>query len=171
MLIDAAREDHPDGTWVVGDLAELDLAAHGIDDPFDVIVCAGNVMTFLGHGTHAPRSSRMRAHLAPQGRVAVGFGTARGYLPEAFFADVETAGLQADVTFSTWDLRPYADGLGLPGRDPQRRLSLSRSATRRLRRPATEGPSVRARLPAGPDVYRVGWRFRLVVVLAGPCGG
>lgn len=108
VLIDAAREDHPDGTWVVGDLAELDLAAHGIDDPFDVIVCAGNVMTFLGHGTHAPALSRMRAHLAPQGRVAVGFGTARGYLPESFFADVETAGLQVDATFSTWDLRPYA---------------------------------------------------------------
>jgi len=108
VLIDAAREDHPDGTWVLGDLAELDLAAHGIDDPFDVIVCAGNVMTFLGHGTHAPALSRMRAHLAPQGRVAVGFGTARGYLPESFFADVETAGLQVDATFSTWDLRPYA---------------------------------------------------------------
>ena len=108
VLIDAAREDHPDGTWVVGDLAELDLAEHGIDDPFDVIVCAGNVMTFLGHGTHAPALSRMRAHLAPQGRVAVGFGTARGYLPESFFADVETAGLQVDATFSTWDLRPYA---------------------------------------------------------------
>lgn len=108
VLIDAAREDHPDGTWVVGDLAELDLAAHGIDEPFDVIVCAGNVMTFLGHATHAPALSRMRAHLAPQGRVAVGFGTARGYLPEAFFADVKTAGLQVDATFSTWDLRPYA---------------------------------------------------------------
>ena len=108
VLIDAAREDHPDGTWVVGDLAELDLAAHGIDDPFDVIVCAGNVMTFLGHGTHAPALSRMRAHLAPQGRVAVGFGTARGYLPDSFFVDVETAGLQVDATFSTWDLRPYA---------------------------------------------------------------
>lgn len=108
VLVDAAREDHPDGTWVVGDLAELDLAAHGIDDPFDVIVCAGNVMTFLGHATHAPALGRMRAHLAPQGRVAVGFGTARGYLPETFFADVETAGLQVDATFSTWDLRPYA---------------------------------------------------------------
>ena len=65
-------------------------------------------VTFLGHATHAPALGRMRAHLAPQGRVAVGFGTARGYLPEAFFADVETAGLQVDATFSTWDLRPYA---------------------------------------------------------------
>lgn len=107
VLIDAAREDHPDGTWVVGDLAELDLAAHEIPEPFDVVVCAGNVMTFLGHGTHAPVLARMRAHLAPEGRVAVGFGTGRGYLPESFFVDVETAGLQVDATFSTWDLRPY----------------------------------------------------------------
>jgi trans-aconitate methyltransferase len=110
VLIEAAREDHPDGTWVVGDLAELDLAAHEITDPFDVIVCAGNVMTFLGHGTHTSALERMRAHLAPEGRIAVGFGTSRGYEPEAFFADVEAAGLRTDVRFSTWDLRPYADG-------------------------------------------------------------
>lgn len=109
VLIDAAREDHPEGTWVVGDLAELDLAAHEIPDPFDVVVCAGNVMTFLGHGTHASALARMRAHLAPEGRVAVGFGTARGYAPEAFLADVEAAGLQVDARFSTWDLRPYTE--------------------------------------------------------------
>lgn len=28
-LIEAAREDHPDATWLVGDLATLDLAALG----------------------------------------------------------------------------------------------------------------------------------------------
>lgn len=109
VLIDAAREDHPDGTWVVGDLAELDLPAHEIPDPFDVIVCAGNVMTFLGHGTHASALGRMRAHLAPEGRIAVGFGTSRGYAPESFVADVEAAGLRTDARFSTWDLRPYSD--------------------------------------------------------------
>ena len=67
-------------------------------------------MTFLGHGTLTSALERMRAHLAPEGRVAVGFGTSRGYEPESFFADVEAAGLRTDVRFSTWDLRPYTDG-------------------------------------------------------------
>src|SRR5690349_25174891 len=42
QLIEAARADHPGPDWRVGDLAELDLP-----DRFDVIVCAGNVMTFV----------------------------------------------------------------------------------------------------------------------------
>ncbi|MEV5743425.1 hypothetical protein AB0L30_25485 [Microbispora rosea] len=32
---------------MVGDPAELDLPAQGITTPFDAVVCAGNVMTFL----------------------------------------------------------------------------------------------------------------------------
>ena len=50
-LIDAARADHPGPAWFAGDLAELDLSQHGINDPFDLIVCAGNVMTFLADDT------------------------------------------------------------------------------------------------------------------------
>ena len=51
VLIAAALDDHPGPTWLVGDLAELDLASHGIAEGFDLIVCAGNVMTFLAPGT------------------------------------------------------------------------------------------------------------------------
>src|SRR3712207_7319266 len=35
VLIEAAREDHPGPHWIVGDLAELDLPALGISEPFD----------------------------------------------------------------------------------------------------------------------------------------
>jgi hypothetical protein len=40
-------EDHPGPVWLARDLAVLDLPADGIEQPFDVIVSAGNVMTFL----------------------------------------------------------------------------------------------------------------------------
>ncbi|KKB99937.1 class I SAM-dependent methyltransferase, partial [Mycobacterium nebraskense] len=50
-LIEAAEQDHPGPCWLVGDLAELDLPARGIAEPFDVIVSAGNVMAFLAPST------------------------------------------------------------------------------------------------------------------------
>ncbi|MCC9175809.1 class I SAM-dependent methyltransferase [Arthrobacter sp. zg-Y179] len=106
-LIDAARQDFPDLQWLVGDLAELDLPAEGVTDPFDVIVCAGNVMTFLAPGTAVDVLSRMREHLAADGRVVIGFGGKRGYAFEAFFADAVAAGLEVPQRFSTWDLRPF----------------------------------------------------------------
>ncbi len=110
VLVAAAEADHPGPTWLVGDLAELDLPARGIAEPFDVVVCAGNVLTFLAPGTEVEVLRRMGAHLAPGGRVVVGFGARRGYPFDAFFADVAAAGLRVDVALSTWDLRPFANG-------------------------------------------------------------
>jgi len=109
VLIEAAKLDHPGPEWLVGDLAELDLPARGIAELFDVAVVAGNVMTFLAPGTEAEVLGRLGAHVRPQGRVVVGFGAGRGYAFEAFFADVEQAGLAVDAAFSTWDLRPFTD--------------------------------------------------------------
>jgi SAM-dependent methyltransferase len=105
-LIAAAEADHPGPTWLTGDLATLDLPANGIAEPFDVIVCAGNVVTFLDPATRGAVVERLAAHLAPTGRVAVGFGTNRGYDVEEFEADARSAGLRFDLRLSTWDLRP-----------------------------------------------------------------
>jgi trans-aconitate methyltransferase len=106
QLIAAAEQDHPGPTWLVGDLAELDLAARGIAEPFDAIVCAGNVMPFLGPGTHREVLSRLGAHLTDDGRIAVGFGAGRGYGFDEYRADVRAAGLAVDLELATWDLRP-----------------------------------------------------------------
>lgn len=102
-LIAAAQQDHPMVDWRVGDLAELDLPQHR----FDLIVCAGNVMTFLAPGTASGVLTRYRAHLADNGRIVVGFGTNRGYEREQFSEDVIAAGLVETNAFSTWDLRPF----------------------------------------------------------------
>ena len=107
-LIDAARQDFPDVQWFVGDLAELDLPAEGVAEPFDLIVCAGNVMTFLAPGTAVEVLVRMRSHLAPEGRIVTGFGGNRGYAFDTFFDDAAAAGLSVQQRFGTWDLRPFA---------------------------------------------------------------
>ena len=109
-LIEAARADHPQVDWRVADLAELDLPAG--TGPFDLIVCAGNVMTFLAPGTAPEVLRRFHAHLAPGGRAVVGFGTDRGYAPEDFAADARNAGLTLDQRFSSWELHPYPGDTG-----------------------------------------------------------
>ncbi|SDQ50438.1 Methyltransferase domain-containing protein [Arthrobacter crystallopoietes] len=106
-LIEAARRDHPDVNWLVGDLAELDLAARGIAEAFDLIVCAGNVLTFLAPGTAPEVLARLARHLAPEGRLVTGFGAGRGYDFDQFMADAAGAGLATDHKFGTWDLRPF----------------------------------------------------------------
>ena len=109
-LIEAAAEDHPHATWLVGDLAELDLAARGIPEKFDAIVCAGNVLPFAAPGTQGAVLSRFAAHVTPGGRVVVGFGTDREYAVTSFLADIEASGLTPELLLSTWDLVPYRDG-------------------------------------------------------------
>jgi SAM-dependent methyltransferase len=110
VLIEAAKADHPGPRWLVQDLAELDLRAVGIDEPFDSIVCAGNVMTFLAASTRSEVLRRLRAHVRDEGRVAIGFGAGRGYEFAEFLADAAGAGLEPDLLLSTWDLRPWHDG-------------------------------------------------------------
>ncbi|MFE3225542.1 class I SAM-dependent methyltransferase [Nocardia sp. NPDC059228] len=109
VLIAAAEHDHPGPTWIVGDLAELDLPARNITADFDVIVCAGNVMTFLAPSTREAVLAGFARNLAPRGRVVTGFGADRGYEFPQFLTDAENAGLAVDLLLSTWDLRPFTD--------------------------------------------------------------
>lgn len=106
-LIEAAEQDHPGPHWLVADLAELDLPAHGIAEPFDVVVSAGNVMTFLAPSTRLQVLSRLRAHLYQHGRAVIGFGAGRDYDFTEFLDNTAKAGLATDLLVSTWDLRPF----------------------------------------------------------------
>ncbi|WP_007023416.1 class I SAM-dependent methyltransferase [Saccharomonospora iraqiensis] len=109
VLIEAAEQDYPGPRWLVGDLAELDLPARGLFQPFDAVVCAGNVLPFCAPGTRGEVLRRLHAHLVPGGRAAIGFGAGRGYEFPDFFADADAAGFVSDLTLSTWDLRPFTD--------------------------------------------------------------
>jgi SAM-dependent methyltransferase len=108
-LIEAAKQDHPGPRWLVGDLAELDLPARGITEPFDIIVSAGNVMTFLAPSTRVQVLSALRAHLKADGRAAIGFGAGREYEYSQFLDDAAEAEFAPDLLLSTWDLRPFTD--------------------------------------------------------------
>ncbi len=106
-LIAAAVQEHPAASWVVADLAELDLTVSGLTHEFDAIVCAGNVMTFLDPATRRAVIERLGAHLADRGRLVIGFGSGRGYEFDEFFADAEAAGVRAELCLATWDVRPF----------------------------------------------------------------
>lgn len=108
-LIEAAEQDYPGPRWLVGDLAELDLPSRGIAEPFDVIVSAGNVMAFLAPSTRIQVLSRLRAHIAADGRAAIGFGAGREYEFDVFLNDAVDAGFAPDLLLSTWDMRPLRD--------------------------------------------------------------
>jgi SAM-dependent methyltransferase len=109
VLIAAANEDHPGPHWIVGDLATLDLPSLGVSEPFDAIVCAGNVMAFLEPSSRVEVLRRFRAHLRADGRAVVGYGAGRGYPFDAFLADAAAAGLEPDLLLSSWHLHPFAD--------------------------------------------------------------
>lgn len=108
VLVEAAAADYPGPTWLVADLAELDLPARGIPAGFDAVVCAGNVLTFCAPSTRRDVLDRLGRHLAGDGRLVVGFGTDRGYPVPRLLEDAAAVGLVADLLLSTWDLRPYA---------------------------------------------------------------
>lgn len=105
QLIAAAEKDHPDSTWLVGDLAALDRP-----ERFDVVYSAGNVLTFVAPADRVEILRRLGGHLAPSGRVVIGFGAGRGYEFDEFLADARTAGLVPDLLLATWDLRPFVPG-------------------------------------------------------------
>jgi SAM-dependent methyltransferase len=106
-LIAAAEEDHPGPRWIVGDLATVDLRPLGVEPAFDVIVAAGNVMTFVGAGSRRAVLANLATMLAAGGRLVIGFGTGRGYAFDDFEADAASAGLRFDLRLATWDLRPW----------------------------------------------------------------
>ncbi len=109
VLIAAAEHDHPGPHWIVGDLAELDLAPHGADEPYDGVIAVGNVMPFLAPSTRRKVLAGLGHQLKPDGRLVVGFGAGRDYDVDDFFGDVAAVGLVVDLTLATWDLRPFDD--------------------------------------------------------------
>lgn len=102
-LIAAAEHDHPGPQWIVGDLATVDLGA----GDFDVIVSAGNVLTFVEVSSRRAVLANLAGLLAADGRLVVGFGAERGYAFDEFEADAASAGLRFDLRLATWDLRPW----------------------------------------------------------------
>ncbi|HLR95578.1 MAG TPA: class I SAM-dependent methyltransferase [Jiangellaceae bacterium] len=109
ILIEAAEVDHPGPRWLVADLADLDLAAHGEPEPFDAAVLAGNVLPFLMPGTETDALKRVAAHVRPEGFVIAGFGVHRELSLADFDRQVGEAGLRVEHRFATWEVDAWHD--------------------------------------------------------------
>ncbi|MFZ2510649.1 MAG: class I SAM-dependent methyltransferase [Gordonia sp. (in: high G+C Gram-positive bacteria)] len=107
ILIAAAADDHRGPQWLVGDLAELDLPVRGIDEKFDAIVCAGNVLVFVAPGSETQVLRRLAAHLKDDAPLVVGFHTNRHLTLDAFDDAATDAGLRLDLRLASWDIRPW----------------------------------------------------------------
>ncbi|WP_245579848.1 class I SAM-dependent methyltransferase [Brevibacterium album] len=109
-LVEVARQDFPAAEWHVGDLARMDLREPwGSQKMFDLVVMAGNVMTFVATDERVSVLERIRAHMFDDARFVCGFGAGRGYAFEDFFADAEAAGLRLSLRLGTWDIRPASE--------------------------------------------------------------
>jgi len=105
-MLDVARGKRPDLTWVLGDLASVDLGRI-----FDVVVLAGNVMIFLAPGSEAAVVANLARHVAPGGAVVAGFSLEPGRLDVSAYDTVAaSAGLSLVERWATWDRDPFAGG-------------------------------------------------------------
>lgn len=105
VLITQAKQDFPDVGFTVGDLADPRFGS------YDVIVCAGNVMTFLHPETRRPVLENLHDQLAsttPPARLVIGFGADRGYDFQEFLDDAAHARLELEAGYSTWEMRPFS---------------------------------------------------------------
>jgi SAM-dependent methyltransferase len=101
-MLDAARRKAPHQQWVCADLASLDL-----EQQFDVVVMAGNVMIFVEPGTEAQVVQRMAAHLVPGGRLVAGFQLGQTIGLDGYDEAARAAGLEFEARFATWDGDPF----------------------------------------------------------------
>ncbi|MBM7768366.1 class I SAM-dependent methyltransferase [Glutamicibacter nicotianae] len=109
-LIEVARMEYPNAQWQVGNLAEFTVADEaGEKQEFDLIVSAGNVVTFLSESERLPSLQQLREHLASDGRMIIGFGSGRGYEFVDFESDAIEAGLVIRQRYSTWNFHLPAD--------------------------------------------------------------
>ena len=115
-MLAVARRQTPEIVWHHADLAGLRLADVG--DPFDAVVCAGNVIPLLAAGTEAAAVAAMAGVLRRGGALVCGFGLDVAHLPldhvpvalsdyDAWCAD---AGLVLAERFATWEGAPFDDG-------------------------------------------------------------
>ncbi|MBS1694905.1 MAG: class I SAM-dependent methyltransferase [Actinobacteria bacterium] len=106
-MLTAAQAKAPTLRWIEADLARLSIP----DDPFDLILLAGNVMIFLDPGTEAQVLAGLYDRLVPAGLLVAGFSVRSDRLPLPTYDRLaQTAGLRLVHRWSTWDRAPYDGG-------------------------------------------------------------
>jgi SAM-dependent methyltransferase len=105
-MIDVARRKAPELRWLVADLGEL-----AIEERFDVVVLAGNVIPYVAAGRRPAAVAACAGHLARGGRLIAGFALRREWPGlDDYDAWCVAAGLQLEDRWSTWECAPYEGG-------------------------------------------------------------
>lgn len=110
-LLAQARRDFPGSRWEHGNLAGLALRdPAGNPELFEVVFAAGNVLAFAAPGSTGEVLRSLAGHLAPEGRLVVGFSLLKGYPLATFEQEVAAAGLEFSARFSGWSMHHLDDG-------------------------------------------------------------
>jgi SAM-dependent methyltransferase len=99
---------------------QVDLADLVVTEPFDLVVCAGNVIPLVAAGSEPAVLTALASAVAADGRLVTGFGLDPAHLPlpEAPFGLAQydawcaAAGLSLRERFSTWDGDPFDETQG-----------------------------------------------------------
>jgi SAM-dependent methyltransferase len=107
-LLGRARELAPSLEWHLGDLATFDL-----ERTFDVVVAAGNVIGFVAMEDREAAVRGCAAHVAPGGRLIVGYSLNRRWPSlELYDGWCAAAGLELEHRFATWECDPFEGSSG-----------------------------------------------------------
>lgn len=109
-MVEIAAESATDISWHIADLASF-----RDDEPFDLIVLAGNVVPLLAEGALHSTVLNLRRLLGGNGLLVTGFGLDEDHLPSGCavttLADFDVACAEAEMKlvdrFGTWDREPF----------------------------------------------------------------
>ena len=108
VMLKQARNKAPHLDWRLGDLSSLEL-----DQTFDAIVMAGNVMIYVTPGTEAATVANLERHLKPGGLLVAAFElTPHAWTKltiEAYDQLATTVGLRKAARWSTWEQKPWSN--------------------------------------------------------------
>ena len=107
-MLATARAKAPALRWIEADIAD---ATTLLDDTFDAIVLAGNVMIYLEPGSEGRVLDQLGRCLDPGAVLVAGFMLRPDRLSLADYDRLASAaGLTAVDRWATWDRAPFADG-------------------------------------------------------------
>jgi SAM-dependent methyltransferase len=109
-MLQSARVNAPELTWVRGDLADPGL---DLGQTFDLVVMAGNVLIFVRPGSEGQVIENAARWLRPGGLLVTGYSLRPdGFGPRRHDALAAGAGLVLQDRWSTWDKHPFSPGDG-----------------------------------------------------------
>ena len=107
-MVDKARPKSASVTWMVGDLATVDVS-----DRFDIVVMIGNILNFCEPGSQTAIVRNLARHLDIGGLLVCGWSQenrSNSYRAAQFVADATGAGAQTLAQWKNWDGEPFDDG-------------------------------------------------------------